>query len=148
MPDPAKMNKTIRETRKENPVKYIMLGNLDCTFDPEKDHYDPKKTVSVFNNNYIQYEIIGDKDKILSINEYLNIIRPYLNNRINDHKTKDEQKIDITMAISFMSFKDFNGTRTIRTKSDNKEIMIGNETDEIIEELFKSFLERYQEWLE
>ena len=52
------------------------------------------------------------------------------------------------MVISFMSFKDFNGTRTIRTKSDNKEIMIGNETDEIIEELFKSFLERYQEWLE
>ena len=28
----------------------------------KKDHYKPVKTVSVFNNNYIQYEIIGDKD--------------------------------------------------------------------------------------
>ena len=44
--------KTIRETRKENPIEYIMLGNLDCTFDPEKDHYDPKKTVSVLACKY------------------------------------------------------------------------------------------------
>ena len=29
-----------------------MLGNLDCTFDPEKDHYDPKKTVSVLACKY------------------------------------------------------------------------------------------------
>ena len=44
--------KTIRETRKENPIEYIMLGNLDCTFDPEKDNYDPKKTVSVLACKY------------------------------------------------------------------------------------------------
>ena len=36
----------------------------------------------------------------------------------------------------------------MRTKSDNIEIMIGSETDEIIEELFKSLLQRYQEGLE
>ena len=32
--------------------------------------------------------------------------------------------------------------------SDNIEIIIGNETDDIINELFKSFLQRYQEKLE
>ena len=31
---------------------------------------------------------------------------------------------------------------------DNMEIMIGNETDEIIKELYESLLERYQEGLE
>ena len=34
------------------------------------------------------------------------------------------------------------------TNSDNMEIMIGNETDEIIKELYESLLERYQEGLE
>ena len=38
--------------------------------------------------------------------------------------------------------------RTMYTKSDNIKIIIGNETDEIIEELFDSFLQIYQENLE
>ena len=36
----------------------------------------------------------------------------------------------------------------MRTKSNNIEIMMGNETDEIIEELFESLLQKYQEGLE
>ena len=39
-----------------------MLRNLDFTFDPEKDHYEPRKTVNVSNNNaYIRYESIGER---------------------------------------------------------------------------------------
>ena len=34
------------------------------------------------------------------------------------------------------------------TKSNNVEIMIGSETDKIIEELFESFLQKYQEGVE
>ena len=52
------------------------------------------------------------------------------------------------MKINFESSKDSNETRTIHTTSDNIEIMISNETDEIIEELFKSILKRYQKGLE
>ena len=36
----------------------------------------------------------------------------------------------------------------MRSKSDNIEITMGSKTDEIIEELFKSLLQRYQEGLE
>ena len=36
----------------------------------------------------------------------------------------------------------------MRSKSDNIEIMIGNETNEIIEELFDSLLQKYQKGLE
>ena len=37
----------------------------------------------------------GDKDKILSIKEYLNIIRRYLNDITNDHKTREKIEIII-----------------------------------------------------
>ena len=53
------------------------------------------------------------------------------------------------MAIIFISSKlDSDETRTMHTKSDNTEIMMGSETNEIMEELFNFFLKRYQEGLE
>ena len=132
----------------------------------DEDYYKPIITNSAFNNNYIQYESKGNKDKILTVNEYLDIIRPYLSNIINDHKTQDEWeiyssntiithktqsewKIHFTRAINFISSKKYSDeTRTIHTKSNNVEIMMGSETDEIIEELFKSLFQKYQEELE
>ena len=90
---------------------------------------------------------------------------PYLKDKINDHKTEGEWKvhsgntvidyktqgewkIQLSMSINFISSKDFDEIRTMHTKSHNIEFMMGNETDEIIEELFKSLLDRYQEGLE
>ena len=52
------------------------------------------------------------------------------------------------MAINFISSKDSDETRTMHTKSNNVEIMMGSETDEKIEDLFESFLQKYQEELE
>ena len=52
------------------------------------------------------------------------------------------------MAINFISSKDSDDTRTMHTKSNNVETMIGSETDEIIEDLLESFLQKYQEGLE
>ena len=52
------------------------------------------------------------------------------------------------MAINFISSKDSDETRTMHTKSNNVEIMIGSETDEIIEDLFESFLQKCQEGLD
>ena len=52
------------------------------------------------------------------------------------------------MVINFISSKDSDETRTMHTKSINVEIMMGSETDEIIDEVFKSFLQKYQEGLE
>ena len=63
-------------------------------------------------------------------------------------KTSSEWKIQITMAINFISSRDSDETRTMHTKSNNVEIMIGSNTDEIIKGLFESFLQKYQEGLE
>ena len=67
---------------------------------------------------------------------------------INGHKIQGDLKILLTIAINFFSFKDSGEICTMYTKSDNKDIMIRNETDEIIEELFESFWQKYQEGLE
>ena len=54
------------------------------------------------------------------------MIRPYLGDITNDHKTQEEWKIQLTMIINFISSKDYDETRTMHTTSDNIEIMIGN----------------------
>ena len=69
--------------------------------------------------------------KNLSPKEYLDMIRPYLSDMINDHKTRREWKIQLTTQINFISSKDSEETRTMHTKSHNMEIMMGNETDDV-----------------
>ena len=81
------------------------------------------------------------------------MIKPYLSDIINDQKTRglvryhsgnktwleetsSKWKVQLTMAINFISSKDSDETRTMHTKSNNVEIMIGSETDEIIEDFF------------
>ena len=104
----------------------------------DEDYYKPLIVNGAFSNNYIQYESKGDKEKILAVIEYLDMIRPYL-----------VWKIQLTVIINFIFSKpDSDETGTMRTKSDNIEIMIGSERNEVIEELFKSLLQRYQKGLE
>ena len=67
MPNPTKEYTTIRDMIKENRDKDKILRYLDFTFDLVKDHYEPEKAVSIFNNSCIKYESIGDKDNSLSI---------------------------------------------------------------------------------
>ena len=45
-------------------------------------------------NNYAEYISKGDDNKNLSPEEYLDIIRPYLNDLINDHKASGEWKFN------------------------------------------------------
>ena len=68
------------------------------------------------------------------------MIRLYLSDIINDHKTQGQWKIRLTMTINFITSNHSDETRTMHTKSDNTEIIIANKTDEIIEELFQSLL--------
>ena len=65
----------------------------------DEDYYKPIKTNDAFNSNYIEYEYKGDKNKTLSIKEYLNMIRPYLRDIINDHKTQGEWKFHSCQLI-------------------------------------------------
>ena len=60
-----------------------------------------------------------------------------------------EWKIQLAMQSNFISSLDTREIiRTMDSKSDNIEITMGNETNDIIRERFKSFRKRYQEGLE
>ena len=116
--------------------------------------YHKQKLVRPFNN-----------DKNLSLKEYLYMIIPYLRDIINDHKTPKklkvhwrdevfdyetqfgEWKIQLIVNIIFVFSKDSNEIRNMSTESDNIEIMMGSETEDIIQELFISLLQKFQEGL-
>ena len=104
-------------------------------------NYKPTIVKSGYNNNYIEYRIEGNE--ILTFEEYLALIEPYLRELINDHKNKGEWKIQLTTQIKFISLRPGSDeTRVMRTRSVNEEFMNGSDTDEIIKELFKSLLQK------
>ena len=111
-----------------------------------KDYYKPTLAKNGYNNNYTQYESKGDK--ILTLEEYLALIEQYLRELIN-YKNKGEWKVQLIADINFISLKPGSDeTRVMFTKSDNIEIRIGDDINDVIKELFKSLLKRYQENLQ
>ena len=109
--------------------------------------YKPTIVKSGYNNNYIEYRSEGDK--LLTVEKYLALIEPYLRELINDYKSKGESKIQLTAQINFISLRPRSDeTRVMHTRSNNEEFMNGSDTYEIIKELFKSILQRYQENLQ
>ena len=100
-----------------------LLNELD-----EEDYYKPAEVKSAFDGGSMLYKCKGDKDAKLLIDEYFDMIRPYLKDMIGDHKAKTEWKIQLSMRIIFVSFIDSNETRETHTKSDNIIIMSGIET--------------------
>ena len=87
-----------------------------------ENYYKPVRVGNFEGNNYIEYESKGER-KTLSVEEYLNEIRPYLKDIINDIKKSDTWKIQLTIKINFISSKD-DEEPVIHLKSDNIEIMI------------------------
>ena len=98
---------------------------------------------------------------------HLKIILIWSGHIINDHKTPEvlkvhsgkkvtdyettlgERKIQLKMSINLISSKDDSDEiRKMHTKSHNVVIMMANEADKIIEELFESFLQNYRKYLE
>ena len=128
----------------DNDYDFIGIENVQDLF--KISIYKPTIVKSGY-NNYIEYKCEGDK--LLTIEEYLNLIEPYLRELINDHKNKGEWKIQLTAQINFISLRPGSDeTRVMHTRSANEEFMNGSDTDEIIKELFRSLLQRYQENLQ
>ena len=109
--------------------------------------YEPLLIKSGFDNNYLEYMSNGNDS--LSLNEYLELIKPYLYDLINVHKAEGEWKIQLSAEISFISQKpNSNEIRVMFTRSILEEFMIGSETEEIAEKLIMSILQKYQDNLQ
>ena len=123
------------------------LENLFTNDDYNDDnYYKPVLVKSFFDRNYESYEIRGDKDKKLSIKQYLYMNMPDLADLINKkNNNRVECKIQLNVTVNFISTNNTGEIRTFYVKSDNEEIILGNETTDIINSLLKSFLSKYQE---
>ena len=80
--------------------------------------------------------------------EYLNKVMPYLKELINNHKAIEngskEWKIQLNVKIKNVYLDDAMDIRTFYVWSENREIRLGNETDDIVESHINSFLNNYQ----
>ena len=109
--------------------------------------YKPVLIIAGFNNNYLEYG--SDGSNSLSFMEYLNLIKPYLEDLINEKKNKGEWKLQLAAKISFVSLKpDSDETRLMHTRSNAEEFMNGSETEEITESLYRSLLQNYNDNLQ
>ena len=150
---PKKDNKKIAEIKEI--VKSLLLNKREKIKKIEKiikikryDAYKPVKVYEAFDGNFVEYQSNGNKDKSISIERYLRIITEYLKKMIDSKKKSGEWKTQLIMKIIFISSRNFIGSRDMCSKSDNIEIMIWGNSNEIIKNLFDSLLKRYQEGLQ
>ena len=60
----------------------------------------------------------------------------------------DTRKSQLKISFNFLSSKDTNEEQVMHSKSDNIEVMIYDNTNEVIEKFFELLLSRYQIGLE
>ena len=82
-----------RQEKGTKAIKNRILRDIKNLFEHEKEeesYYKPVRVSNFRSNNYIEYKSNGDKNVTLSVEEYLNKIRPYLKDIINSLKKSDE----------------------------------------------------------
>ena len=126
----------------------LLKGKRNIVFKPrkksKKDVYKPIKISGAFSDNFVEYQSNGNRDRSISIARYLNNIKEHLKKLIEDKKKSGEWKIQLIMKINYyISSRNFIESRDMYSKSDNFEIMMGSNTNEIIRNLFNSILRRY-----
>ena len=121
-------------------LEILRIYNEDC--------YKP--VINNFrSNSYIEYKSKGDRNPHYQVEEYLNEVKPYLKDIINDLKVSDTWKIHLAIRINFICSKDHNDEeRERQSKNDNIETMMNGEAEEVIEKLFESLKKIYQNKLE
>ena len=80
----------------------------------KKKNYKPITENNFWNHNYIKYG--GGRNKKLSVKEYWEKSKPYSRDIINRQKS-DTWKIQIIVAINFISCKDVDEECTVSTSS-------------------------------
>ena len=89
------------------------------------------------------------KTRYYRLKEYLNLIEKYLKELIKEYKLKGEWNVQLTIEVNFISLKPGSDeTRIMYTRSDNVEVMFGDDNDDIIEQHFESLLQKYEENLQ
>ena len=89
-----------------------------------------------WNNNHVEFESNGDKNRNFSLDNHLNKTKPCLRNLIIDLQNSDVWKIQLTIAINFIISKDNEEEHKMHSKSDNIKFTLYNDVNEVVDELF------------
>ena len=85
-----------------------------------------------WNNNYIEYESNGDRNKNLSLKEYLNKIKPYLRDLIIDLQKYGIWKFQLTIAVNFLLSKDVDEERVMHLKRNNIDFLTYDNVNDVM----------------
>ena len=99
-------------------------------------------------SNYIECGSNCDKNRDLSLDEYLNKIESYLWNIIINLQNLNAWKVQLTIAINFISSKDAEEERLMHPNSNNIILTPYCDANDVIDKLFKSLCSKYQNTLE
>ena len=92
-----------RVQKEAKAIKDRILRDIKNLFEHDKEnYYKPVGVNNFWSNNYIKYESNSDRNKTLSVEEYLNKIRPYSTN-VNNLKKSGTWKIQLTIANYLIS---------------------------------------------
>ena len=73
-----------KQEKETKAIKDRILSDIKNLFEQEEEnYYKPVRVNNVWSNNYIEYESDSDRNKTLSVEEYINKTRPYLKDIIN-----------------------------------------------------------------
>ena len=111
------------KNRKWSKDKDRIIRYIKNFFEQQEDHYKTVRAYNIYSNSYIKYESNSDRNKALSITEYLDEIKQCLKDSINNLKKSDTWKIQLTIATNVISSKDNDEKREMNSKSDDIEIM-------------------------
>ena len=139
------MQEIFLDWKKNEAIKDKIINDIRNLFEhEEEDYYKPVQIEIFWSNNFIEYESKGDRNKTGPIEGYLFKIRLYVKGILNNLQKSDTWKIELTVAINFVSSKDYYKKGVIQTKSNNIEAMINDKGDEVIEDLFEWYFNREQ----
>ena len=117
-----------------------IIRDIKTLFLQEEEYYCKAVIISnVMNNDYIEYESNSDRNKNVSVKEYLNVIKPYLKDMIIDLQISDTWKIQLTIAINFISSKNVDEQCVIHSKSENIEVMPYDDAYEVLIKFLSHF---------
>ena len=117
-----------------------IIRDIKTLFLQEEEYYCKAVIITnVMNNDYIEYESNSDRNKNVSVKEYLNVIKPYLKDMIIDLQISDTWKIQLTIAINFISSKDVDEQCVIHSKSENIEVMPYDDAYEVLIKFLSHF---------
>ena len=88
---------------KQLKIECLEIFRIFLSMKKEKNYNKLVRVSNFWNNSYIDYESNSDRSKTLSVEEYLNKIRTYLKDIMNNPKKSNSWKIQLAIEINLIS---------------------------------------------